>query len=121
MGFNLILDINAPNAPSDGLATVDATINEQQQRVSTFDAFLPREIAIEREKNLKICTGVIVSKLEFSDNQKNRRAEKVMFQSRDPKSQKIFSVKVGKEVIVCSGALGSPQVLMLRFDSVLFS
>ncbi|KAF7855414.1 hypothetical protein EAF04_010157 [Stromatinia cepivora] len=38
---------------------------------------------------------------------------KVFFKLADPKSDKTYSAKVNREVIVCSGSLGSPHVLML--------
>jgi choline dehydrogenase-like flavoprotein len=94
VGYPLIPDANAPDAPCDGFVTLDSTVDENMQRMSTFDAFLPRQVALEREKNLTICTGVIASRIEL---------------------EKVFWAKVKKEAIVCSGAVGSPQVLMLRF------
>jgi choline dehydrogenase len=120
MGFKSITDANSPYALSDGLATLDQSINRNRERSSTFSAFVPKEIALKRQKNLTICTRVAVSRLIFSDGLlvfsggSQPRAEGVRFQSVT-KSDKSFSAKARKEVIVCSGALGSPQVLMLRF------
>ena len=113
MGFASILDTNAPDALPDGIAILDSTINEKNQRVSTFHAFVPREVAITREKNLTICTNAIVSRVIFSYDDKPH-VEKVLFTSAQPRTSKTFSVKVKKEAIICSGAVGSPQVLMLR-------
>lgn len=107
--------MSSPDAPADGLLTVDAILDKNKKRMSTFDAFLPRKLALEREKNLTLCTGVTVSRIAFTSDKAKPRAEKVLFQSKDSTSKKGFSVKVEKEVIVCSGALGSPQVLMLRY------
>lgn len=116
MGFTRISDANDPDAPADGLATLDTTVNENNQRVSTFDAFLPREVALSREKTLTICTKTVVSRIKFSGREKGGlRAEEVVFKSADPKSQELFTAKVKKEVFVCCGSLGSPQVLMLRY------
>ena len=116
MGFNRISDTNAPDAPADGVATLDTTVSENNQRVSTFDAFLPREVALSREKTLTICTKTIVSRIKFSGQDRgDLRAEEVIFKSADPKAKELFTAKVKKEVIVCSGSLGSPQVLMLRY------
>ncbi|KAF7956579.1 hypothetical protein EAE96_003913 [Botrytis aclada] len=95
LGFIQIDDPNTPEAMVDGLTTVYATVNEQRQRVSTFDAFLHREVALKREKHLTICTNTILSRIAFS------------------KDDGTYSAKVKREVIVCLGALGSPQVLML--------
>jgi choline dehydrogenase-like flavoprotein len=115
MGFPRISDVNAPDAPAEGLATFDSTVNASNQRVSTFDAFLPRTLALDREKNLTICTQTLVSRIGFSQGNGKPQAEEVFFKSVDPKQEKIYSAKVRKEVIVCSGAVGSPQVLMLRY------
>lgn len=113
MGFSFVSDLNAPNAPSEMIANVDVTINQKRQRVSTFDAFIPKEIAQER-RNLTICTGATVSEVLFSDNAGNQNAVEVLFQKTGAKSTKAFSAKVKREVIVCAGAIGSPQILMLR-------
>ncbi|KAI9695557.1 MAG: hypothetical protein M1820_008570 [Bogoriella megaspora] len=113
LGFGHIPDANSPEALCDGFATLDCTINENMQRMSTFDAFLSRDIALERHKHLTICTKSVVSRIEFSSEGKTSRAEKVHFHNTDDKNKKDFSVSVRREVIVCSGAIGSPQVLML--------
>lgn len=115
LGFTTIGDPNTPNALPDGLATIYATINEKKERVSTFDAFLPRETALGREKHLTICTNTITSQIAFSRQNGAPRAEKVFFKLADPKSDIVYSADANKEVIVCSGSLSSPQVLMLRY------
>lgn len=115
LGFVQIDDPNTPDALVDGLATVYATVNDQRQRVSTFDAFLPRQTALEREKHLTICTNTIVSRIAFSEEEGVPRTDKVFFKLASSKSDTIYSAKVNREVIVCSGSLGSPQVLMLRY------
>jgi choline dehydrogenase len=120
LGYPLIPDTSDPEAPPDGLATFDVTIDEESRRVSTFDAFLPRELALDREKNLTICTKAIVSKIVWAREDGKLRAESVLFTTTDPGSVKVFSAKVGKEVIICSGAIGTPQVLMLRYVSFLW-
>ncbi|KAG9237429.1 hypothetical protein BJ875DRAFT_370072 [Amylocarpus encephaloides] len=115
MGFVRIIDTNSPDCPADGIALFDSTVNEANQRVSTLEAYLPREIALQRRGHLTICANTLVSQITSNeaDRSKTHRAEKVLFKSVDPKTSKVFSAKVKKEVIVCSGAIGSPQVLML--------
>ena len=114
MGFSLIDDANMPDSLCDGISNLDSTVDQNKQRVSTLEAFLPRSIALKRESNLTICTRVIVSRNAFSRVEAQHRAEKFCFQYADPKLEKTFSVKVKKEFILSSGALGSPHVLMLR-------
>ena len=110
LGFSLISDTNSPDALCDGFATLDVTVNQNRQRMSTFDAFIPRDLALQRIKNLHICTGTVVSRIEFSGKGNAYRAERVRFQSAKPSSDASFSVLAKREVIVCSGAIGSPQV-----------
>ena len=117
MGYPLIPDTSDPNAPADGLATFDVTINDKNQRVSTFNAFIPREVALLREKHLSICTRAIVSRIVWSNKPGDLCATSVQFTTPDPKSGKVFSAKVRKEVVICSGSIGTPQVLMLRYVS----
>ncbi|KAF7919766.1 hypothetical protein BELL_0101g00120 [Botrytis elliptica] len=101
MGFSRIPDTNVEDVSVDGLAMIYSTVTEDRKRNSTFHSFPPREIALERENHLTMYDNGIP------------RANKVIFGSTDPTSTKNFEAKVKKEVIVCSGALGSPQVLML--------
>jgi choline dehydrogenase-like flavoprotein len=112
-GLSPIEDMNAPDAPCDGFGLFDATIDKKRKRVSTLEAFLPKTLAHER-KNLTICTKAVVTKIQFSGDQAGQRAERVLFQYADQRSPKVFSAKVKKEVVVSSGAVGSPQVLLLR-------
>jgi choline dehydrogenase len=121
MGYPLVPDTSDPDAPVDGLATFDVTINDKNQRVSTFNAFIPREVALARESNLSICTKAIVSRVLWSSKAGDLRATSVQFTTTDPTSGKVFSAKVKKEVVICSGAIGTPQVLMLRLVEFLLA
>ncbi|KAH8586212.1 hypothetical protein B0O99DRAFT_558419 [Bisporella sp. PMI_857] len=113
LGFVRIPDPNLPHVPADGLATHDVTVNEAKQRVSSFDAFLPLKVAVERQNNLAICTNAMVTRLAFSDVGGKHTCEKVLFKSNKSSLNKEFSVRANKEVIVCAGAISSPQILML--------
>lgn len=119
MGFKPIEDTNSPDAFCDGISTLDVTVDQNNQRVSVLEAYLPKATVLKRESNLTICTGVLVSSIEFSVDQTEPRAQRVRFRYAKPTTNKTFSVTVNKEVIISSGALGSPQILMLR--SVIFS
>ncbi|KAF7902998.1 hypothetical protein EAF00_002900 [Botryotinia globosa] len=93
MGFSQIPDTNVKNASVDGLAMIYNTVTEDRKRSSTFHSFLPREITLEREKHLTICTNTTVHRIEFSDDDGIPRASKVIFGSSDSKSTKIFEAK----------------------------
>lgn len=115
MGFGVIEDTNSPEALCDGVARLDATVDKNRQRVSTLEAYLPLKTSLERADNLSICTGVVVCRINFAADEAGLRAHHVTFQKANAESDKVFSVKVKKEVVVSSGAFGSPQTLMLRY------
>jgi choline dehydrogenase len=115
MGFRSIEDTNSPDAFCDGISTLDLTVDQNNQRVSVLEAYLPKATVLKRESNLTICTGALVSSVDFSVDQTETRAQRVNFQYAKPTTTKeTFSVTVNREVIISSGALGSPQILMLR-------
>jgi len=96
------------------MAIHDLTLDEKNRRVSTFDAFLPAKIAFERQDSLKICPKAVVDHASMSKQNGKLTCRKVVFKSSEPRSKQKFSATVRKEVIICSGALSSPQILMLR-------
>ncbi|EDN91581.1 hypothetical protein SS1G_00984 [Sclerotinia sclerotiorum 1980 UF-70] len=98
MGFIPAPDCNARDAPPEGVATLSLTLSERRERVSSFEAFLSKEIALERQ-NLTICTNTLVSRILFRHDKGLPRTEKVLFKSMDPTSDRIFLTKVDKEVI----------------------
>ncbi|KAL9583987.1 MAG: hypothetical protein Q9212_002389 [Teloschistes hypoglaucus] len=117
MGFSLIEDTSSPDAPCDGLSSLDSTVDMNRQRVSTMEAYLPLTTALERQANLTLCTGATVCRIDGSHHETGYRANRVDFQKSNRGNDKLFSVKVKKEVVVSSGALGSPQILMLSISS----
>jgi len=114
MGFRSIEDTNSPDAFCDGISTLDLTVDQNNQRVSVLEAYLPKATVLKRESNLTICTGALVSSVDFSVDQTEPRAQRVDFQYANATTKEKFSVTVNREVIISSGALGSPQILMLR-------
>jgi choline dehydrogenase len=115
LGFPLVDDANSPHAPCDGIATMDMTVDEHGERLATSRAFLPVEVAHARKSNLTICPNMVVTHIEFSGNKQSKQAERVHFQSKYGRdSGRNFSARIKREAILCSGAFGSPQVLMLR-------
>lgn len=65
MGLPLVDDINSPHAPVDSFATLDLTIDNDMQRMSTSRAFLSRDVALKRMEHLIVCPKSVVSRLEF--------------------------------------------------------
>lgn len=78
-------------------------------------ALLNKDIASSRRGRLTVCTGTIASRLELDGEA--GLATGVHIRSAKPtvgdSSPKDFFVKANREVIVCSGALCSPQLLLL--------
>lgn len=115
MSFSFIEDTSSPDAPCDGLSSLDSTVDKDRQRVSTMEAYLPLRTALARQASLTLCTGATVCRIDGSHHETGYRANRVVFQKANRGNNKVFSVKVKKEVVVSSGALGSPEILMLRF------
>lgn len=99
--------VNDPGAGPQGCFVMDQTIDGTGQRVSAYKAWLPTQTARERKDRLKICVGVVASKLLFDKN--GTRVAGVMLRQGDRE----YTVNARREVIVCGGAICSPQLLML--------
>jgi choline dehydrogenase-like flavoprotein len=91
------------------------------RRVSTYSAFLPQSLAESRKSHLRICTHALVSRVVFQVNAgEEPKTIGVEFKSSNPESKgTTFFAKTRREVILCCGAFGSPQVLMLRYSLIL--
>ena len=113
MGLLHIADINSPNEPAVGIATMDVITNASGERHSTMRAFLPQSVAVDRKAHLNICSNTLVSRLAVSHHTgKNPKVDGVFFSSL--KDDRTFSCFARKEVILCAGAIANPQLLMLR-------
>ncbi|KAJ7250587.1 alcohol oxidase [Mycena rebaudengoi] len=113
LGLPFCKDINDPSAPLTLCAKLDCTIDSRSHRSSTFTAFLPKELADERKSHLHICTGAAVTALDLevsADGQKLVRG--VFFQANEPGS-KVRHARARREVILCAGAIATPQILLL--------
>ena len=108
-------DVNSPDIPAACTAVVDITQDTKFRRHSTYRAFLPPELCYARKERLKICTGTLVTRVEIGQQREAVRATGVHFQTFNPRNAcHTYCAKARREVIVCGGALGSPQILMLR-------
>ena len=108
-------DYNSPATPAMGYFYVDKTINRRGERVSAFRAFLSKPVAIERQDRLTVCTGAIASRLEL-DGSKGLATGVHIRPSQVASgvtATKDSFVRARREVILCSGALATPQLLML--------
>ena len=101
LGIPYIEDYNGPE--QDGAARVQVT-QRAGRRWSANDAYLA---PVRKRGNLTVVTGADVTKVEIEGTS----ATGVTYRSgRHPTEQ---TAPAGKEVILCAGAIGSPQLLML--------
>jgi choline dehydrogenase len=116
LGFADINNLNSETIPVDVCAIVDVAIDENKRRVSSYHAFLPAEIAQARREHLKVCTNAVATRIEFEAGV----AVGVVFESSRPTDEAVavtYIARAKKEIVVCCGALGSPQLLLLRLVS----
>lgn len=107
--------------PAAGTGTLDIAEDTKYHRHSTDRAFLPAKLARERQAHLKICTDSLVTRVELVTEGEDVRATGVHFEATNSrKAWKRYFAKARREVVLCGGALGSPQVLMLRWDRSIY-
>jgi choline dehydrogenase-like flavoprotein len=90
-------------------------------RCSTFEAFLPEKLARSRQ-NLTICTGAIVTSLDIQFDDGTLKAVGAFFEADNMAENQYsttYRVTALREVVLCCGALATPQVLMLRLATSL--
>jgi choline dehydrogenase len=99
LGLARVDDING--ATQDGVGLTHVT-QKQGRRWSAADAFL--RPALQR-KNLTVETECLVHRVTFD----GRRATGVTYARQGA----TVTVRAAREVVLCAGAIGSPQILML--------
>ncbi|KAF8904068.1 hypothetical protein CPB84DRAFT_1898066 [Gymnopilus junonius] len=114
LGLPYTNDLNDPNAPFNVCGKFDCIIDRGGRRSSTFTAFLPQALATERKSHLHICTGAAVSALDIEKDENNSQVVKgVSFQAATGIDDKIYHAIARREVILCAGAIATPQILLL--------
>lgn len=94
-----------------GLFNLDMAIHPNGQRASAYNTYLNKKLAIERKQRLTVCTGVVVLNLDVDEKAGIVRG--VRFQDENANGEMITHVKARREVIVCSGVICTPQILLL--------
>ncbi|KAI0327592.1 GMC oxidoreductase [Cubamyces sp. BRFM 1775] len=114
-GLQPMDDLNSPHAPAAGYVRHDVSQDKSMRRHTPFHAFLPPPVTIGRAKRLKICTNVLVTRLELAQGGSDGlRATGVHFEAMDyRKAGKHFFARARREVVICAGAISSPQILQL--------
>ena len=85
-------------------------INSAGRRHTAYHAFLPKPLVRER-KNLTVCLNATVQRILFSDITKKLKATGVLVENE--KGHR-FIVRAKHEIILCAGAIVTPQLLLLR-------
>ena len=108
--------------PSMGYKPFSYTIDSKFHRHSALHSYLPRYVAIQRKATLTVCTNVIVTRVKLDTGCK--RAVGVWIQSRHGCAESAhtsssgqeapkFLISAKREIILCGGAISSPQILQL--------
>ena len=99
LGLNRIDDVNGPT--QDGIGLTHVT-QRNGRRCSAADAFL--KPAMKRQ-NLPVETYCVVRKIEFV----GKKAAAVIYDRHG----RITKAEAAREIILCAGSIGSPQILLL--------
>lgn len=102
-------DMNRAGAPSSAFMNLHYTIDAQGNRHSAMRSYLPASVANERRHRLTVCTGVVAKKLEVE----NRGQRIAGVQIKTAGAPEEGFVRAKREVIICTGATRSPQLLQL--------
>ncbi|KAJ7583311.1 glucose-methanol-choline oxidoreductase [Mycena floridula] len=104
--------IHGANNPTSSLASctfLDATIDSNGMRNATSDAFLPKKL-VQSRKNLDIVAETLVSGLEIRE----KKVVDVYLEADQSTLGQRSRVAVDREIIMCAGAIVTPQILLLR-------
>ncbi|KAF8585730.1 hypothetical protein K439DRAFT_1615733 [Ramaria rubella] len=113
LGFAYVDDINSPSKPSVGSFKAHYTLDSSGHRHSTFRAFLPMDLVLERKECLHICIKSIASKLLLTEQaDHDLLCTGVRIQSVTNISV-WHDIRVKCEIILVTGVLRMPQILML--------
>jgi len=111
MGVPFVEDFNDPKQPASSITKLRTTVNTQGRRSSTSDAFLS-EKDVKSKHNLTICLGAVVQRVHLDD----RKQVRGVFVEAETPSPETYYISVEKEIILCGGAVASPQLLALRLS-----
>lgn len=93
---------------ASGVSRFIASVDSGGTRSSTSAAYIPA--AVYNRPNLHILTSTIVTRLVLNDNGESSSVRSVeIAQSADGPR---YVVQADREVLVCLGAIGSPQLLL---------
>jgi choline dehydrogenase len=115
MGVPFVEDINTANQPIPCITKLRTTVTADGKRSSAYEAFLSQSFIHRHSKNLKICLGVVVQKIQISLLAGQKVAEGVFVEDEKTRGSTDRYYIRGKEIILSAGAVASPQLLILRY------
>jgi choline dehydrogenase len=86
------------------------SLDASGRRCSTYHAFLPKNV-VQQRKNLTIVLGAYVQQILFDNDATSLRAKGLLVEGKE---RSLFVVQAKHEIIVCGGAIVTPQLLLLR-------
>ncbi|KAK3315711.1 hypothetical protein B0H66DRAFT_498729 [Apodospora peruviana] len=114
VGCPFIGDGNDPTASAQGCVQLCQTIDSKGWRLSSYRAWLNGRIANERRAHLSVCTRVVASKLLVDQGSSQVKGVQIRpVAGAVGKMREWYTVQARREVIVCSGTICTPQLLML--------
>lgn len=104
-------DLNSPTEPPFGCGRPGFTIDEHSRRHSVNRAFLPIEL-VQKRANLHVCTSTSVDAFHVTRSEDGTcKVDNVSLISSVGKER---TIRIGKELVLSSGPLGNPEILMRR-------
>ncbi|KAL8243960.1 hypothetical protein R6Q59_010218 [Mikania micrantha] len=103
-------DINTPNGTL-GCTRCQSFIDAQGQRSSAATAYLPQSVL--NRSNLDVAVKARVTRVLFDTSSDPNGPEAIGVELRTSKDGPLFEVFARKEVILCGGAVNTPQTLLL--------
>ncbi|EJF58937.1 GMC oxidoreductase [Dichomitus squalens LYAD-421 SS1] len=111
VGMKNIDDINAGRGQL-GVTRLLGTIDSDGRRSSTRTAYCTDEIL--KRPNLTVATEIMVERLVFADATPQGQPPQVVgVELRTGPNAELYCTGVNRDVILCAGTVGTPQLLML--------
>ena len=111
MGIPTIEAYSDPETPTCFGLYHRRNLDKYGRRCSTYHAFLPKPLVRQR-KNLTICLRANVQRILFSDTADPLTVTGLLVEGD---KGELFVVRAKSEIILCTGAIVTPQLLLLRF------
>ncbi|KAH9852918.1 GMC oxidoreductase [Lenzites betulinus] len=110
LGIPTLEDFNTPKGTL-GAGNFIGAVDEKHERSSAATAYLTREVL--QRPNLTVAVTIMTERILFAKTTSEDDPRAVGVQISASRGGQRFVVGASKEVILCAGAVGSPQILQL--------